>query len=151
MVFLTEDGDLERGFAVAGLGEVAIRCLDFPAMVAFYRDVIGLVPMEGEYSDSIAFFRIADGVAGHTTVLALFDKALGGSENMVEGGTTSTLHHLALSLPVDQQDAVRAWYDNLGQDYTVQDFDWAGWRGIFTRDPDGNTVELVAYDASLKT
>lgn len=141
---------MERGFKVGGLGEVAIRCRDFAAMVAFYRDVIGLAPLDGNYSDQIKFFRIAEGVAGHTAVLALFDKALGGADDMVEGGPASTLHHIALSLPAEQQDAVRAWYDHLGQDYSVQDFGWIGWRGIFTRDPDGNTVELVAYDATLK-
>ena len=141
---------MERNFKVYGLGEVAIRCRNFAQMVAFYRDVIGLTPMEGNNSDEIKFFRIAEGVAGHTVVLALFDKALGGAEDMVDGGPSSTLHHIALSLPVEQQDAVRAWYDHLAQDYTVQDFDWVGWRGIFTRDPDGNTIELVAYDASLK-
>jgi len=25
-----------------------------------------------------------------------------------------------------------------------EEFDWIGWRGVFTTDPDGNTVELVA-------
>ena len=31
----------ERGFTVRALGEIAIRCIDLDAMVAFYRDVIG--------------------------------------------------------------------------------------------------------------
>jgi hypothetical protein len=26
---------------------------------------------------------------------------------------------------------------------------WIGWRGVFVDDPDGNAVELVAYDAGL--
>ena len=67
-----------------------------------------------------------------------------------ETGARSSLHHIALSLPFDEQDAVMAWYDKLGQPYNVQEFRWIGWRGIFTTDPEGNTVELVAYDASLK-
>ena len=29
-------------FRVGNLGEIALRCRDYPAMVAFYRDVIGL-------------------------------------------------------------------------------------------------------------
>ena len=57
---------------------------------------------------------------------------------------------VALSLPFAEQDAVMAWYDQIGQAYTVQTFGWIGWRGIFTQDPEGNTVELVAYDASLR-
>lgn len=35
----------ERGFSIRALGEIANRCIDLDAMVAFYRDVIGLEPM----------------------------------------------------------------------------------------------------------
>lgn len=43
-----------------------------------------------------------------------------------------------------------AWYDANGFSYRVEHFGWVGWRGIFTEDPEGNTVELVAYHSSLK-
>ena len=129
-------------FKVRALGEVALRCADKPAMVAFYRDVIGLEPMTAAEAP-ITFFRIAEGVAGHTAVLALFD---GAGEAPPRGGAGSTLHHLALSLPWEEQAAVMAWYEALGQPYRVERFGWVGWRGIFTTDPDGNTVELVAKD-----
>lgn len=62
----------ERGFTVRALGEIAIRCVDHGAMVAFYRDVIGLEPMRDAQDAPIVFFRIADGFEGHTAVLALF-------------------------------------------------------------------------------
>ena len=61
-------------------------------------------------------------------------------------GPGSSLHHIALSLPWDEQQAVIEWYENLGPKYYVETFDWVGWRGVFTFDPDGNTVELVAKD-----
>ena len=99
----------QRDFRVRALGEIAIRCVDLPAMVAFYRDVIGLEPLNDAESNP-------------------------------------SLHHIALSLPWDEQDAVIAWYEHLGRDYDVEYFDWVGWRGVFTLDPDGNTVELVARD-----
>jgi len=143
-----------RDFKVRALGEIAIRCIDQPAMVTFYRDVIGLEPLNDVETEAIAFFRIADGFGGHTTVLALFHhtvEAAGdtpGSPTPPRTGAASSLHHLALSLPWHEQDAVMAWYDHLGRDYRVQYFDWVGWRGIFTFDPDGNTVELVAKDPS---
>ena len=38
-----------------GLGEIATRCVDCSAMVAFYRDVIGLEPMRDTEGASIAF------------------------------------------------------------------------------------------------
>jgi hypothetical protein len=59
------------------------------------------------------------------------------------------LHHIALSLPFEEQDAVLRWYDEIGQPYRIEEFGWIGWRGIFTEDPEGNTVELVAYDSSM--
>ncbi|MEM1313618.1 MAG: VOC family protein [Pseudomonadota bacterium] len=141
----------EGGFRIGGLGEVAIRCRDLDAMEAFYADVIGLERMAVR-SGGIVFFRIADGVAGHTTVLALFDAGAAQrpahpgpveGEAVVTGGRSS-LHHLALSLTEAEQRAAIAWYQRIGQPYRIEAFDWVGWRGVFTQDPEGNTVELVA-------
>ncbi|GGH21025.1 Catechol 2,3-dioxygenase [Cribrihabitans marinus] len=146
----------ERGFTVRALGEIAIRCIDHSAMVAFYRDVIGLAPMRDPQDAPIAFFRIADGFEGHTAVLALFRHDIegagraGANDQPPATGPGSSLHHIALSLPWKEQDAVIAWYEELGRDYQVETFDWVGWRGVFTFDPDGNTVELVAKDPSWK-
>jgi len=142
----------QRGFTVRALGEIAIRCIDFDAMVAFYRDVIGLEPFNDPDNGRIVFFRIADGFGGHTTVLALFRHDIEGaghtnaSDVPPATGPGSSLHHLALSLPWDEQEAVIAWYEKLGREYSVETFDWVGWRGVFTSDPDGNTVELVAKE-----
>ena len=142
----------KRGFTVRALGEIAIRCIDHGAMVAFYRDVIGLEPMRDPQAAPIVFFRIANGFEGHTSVLALFRHDIEGAGRTRAGdhppatGPGSSLHHIALSLPWDEQDAVIAWYETLGLDYHVETFDWVGWRGVFTFDPDGNTVELVAKD-----
>ncbi|PZX10187.1 VOC family protein [Celeribacter halophilus] len=141
-----------RGFSVRALGEIAIRCIDLDAMVAFYRDVIGLEPINDPENSDVVFFRIAEGFAGHTQVLALFRHDIEGAGNTLAGdeppttGPGSSLHHLALSLPWDEQDAVIAWYETLKREYHVERFSWIGWRGVFTKDPDGNTVELVAKE-----
>ncbi|WP_085904802.1 VOC family protein [Kiloniella majae] len=141
-----------RGFKVRALGEIAIRCRDKKAMMKFYGEVIGLEHLAGDVDDRVTFFRIAEGFGGHTSVLALFrpDSETNGTDTvedqLPETGAGSSLHHIALSLPYEEQQAVMEWYEKINQDYRVQLFDWIGWRGIFTRDPDGNTVELVAYD-----
>lgn len=138
-------------FTVRALGEIAIRCADKPAMVAFYRDVIGLEMMT-DAEGPITFFRIAEGVGGHTSVLALFEHAVGGAGGAGQAATppragpSSTLHHIALSLNWEEQETVVGWYQGLGLPCRVEHFDWIGWRGVFTTDPDGNTVELVAKD-----
>ena len=36
------------------------------------------------------------------------------------------------------------WYDRVDQPYHIEHFDWIGWRGVFAKDPESNTVELVA-------
>jgi catechol 2,3-dioxygenase-like lactoylglutathione lyase family enzyme len=138
----------QRGFKVAALGEIAIRCRDMDAMEAFYADVIGLERL-ARRDRGIVFFRISDGFNGHTAVLALFDKESGRPELHPRGeapqtGAKSSLHHIALTITHAEQEAAMQWYDSLNQPYTVQEFDWIGWRGVFTMDPDGNTVELVA-------
>jgi catechol 2,3-dioxygenase-like lactoylglutathione lyase family enzyme len=137
-----------RGFKIAALGEIAIRCRDMDAMEAFYADVIGLERLAAR-AGGIVFFRIADGFAGHTCVLALFDKDAGRRDpyprgEAPESGAKSSLHHIALTVTYVEQEAAMRWYDSLKQPYNVQEFDWIGWRGVFTTDPDGNTVELVA-------
>jgi catechol 2,3-dioxygenase-like lactoylglutathione lyase family enzyme len=134
----------EGGFRVGALGEIAIRCRDLAAMEAFYRDVIGL-ELLARRAGGIVFFRIAQGFAGHTAVLALF--AAGGP---VKTGAGASLHHLALSLtPADQERAV-AWYRRIGQAHRIEEFPWIGWRGVFTTDPEGNTVELVAATGAAR-
>lgn len=145
-----------RGFRPRALGEIAIRCVDMAAMVTFYQDVIGLERLSGGHRDAITFFRIAEGFGGHTSVLALFQYADRGPSDLNPAGDAppltgagSSLHHFALSLPFAEQDAVMRWYDKIGQPYRVEHFSWIGWRGIFTQDPEGNTVELVAYDALM--
>ncbi|MEM1272422.1 MAG: VOC family protein [Pseudomonadota bacterium] len=147
---------MERGFAVRALGEIAIRCDDIATMAHFYEDIIGLDRMTGNANSGIIFFRIADGFAGHTSVLALFDKGYEArpglhptSTGPTETGALSSLHHIALSLPFEEQEAAMAWYAAHDIAYRVEHFGWVGWRGVFVTDPEGNTVELVAYDPSL--
>ena len=140
---------MKPAFQVRALGEIAIRCADMDAMEQFYTEVIGLQKL-AERDQGITFFRISEGYAGHTAVLALFGPGAGRrdlhfvSSEAPETGARSSLHHLALSLGWQEQEAAIQWYEHLGQPYRIEYFDWIGWRGLFTEDPEGNTVELVA-------
>ncbi|WP_176084187.1 VOC family protein [Martelella sp. HB161492] len=133
-----------RGFAPRALGEIAIRCKDFAAMQEFYGLVLGLERLSGDagrdHRSGIVFYRLGESFGGHVAVLALFEDL---AED-VETGARSSLHHVALSLPHEEQTNAATWLEKHGYEARFQDFDWAGWRGLFTRDPDGNTVELVA-------
>lgn len=137
----TENPASERGFSISGLGEIAIRCLDFAAMTTFYKDMLGLEVLADR--DGLIFFRLGNGTEGHTAVLALFE-ADRNPERGVPEVTTSTLHHIALSLSQADQQAACLWFDENTVTYRTEDFGWIGWRGVFVTDPDGNTVELVS-------
>jgi catechol 2,3-dioxygenase-like lactoylglutathione lyase family enzyme len=127
-------------FRIGNLGELAIRCRDYAAMQGFYRDVLGLEFL-AEPVPGICFFAMAPGYLGHTQVLALFapDAAV------PQTGEGSSLHHLALGIAAEDQEVALNWLISNGFEAEFQEFTWIGWRGLFTADPDGNTVELVAY------
>lgn len=128
-------------FTVHDLGEVAIRCRDLAAMTGFYRDIVGLQVIEGDYSDKIVFLKVADGFGGHTQVVALFEAAP--DEHPAPGGGSS-LHHLALTVRHDDLARARAWYHENGVATHEASHPWIGWDSVYVSDPEGNTVELVA-------
>ncbi|MFK7944576.1 MAG: VOC family protein [Paracoccaceae bacterium] len=141
---------MPRGFQVRALGEIAIRCADLKAMMAFYGDVLGLELLSGGHRGGIVFYQLGESHGGHMAVLALFqhDAPQRAVQPTSAGrpvtGAAGSLHHLALTVAAQEQDAVIAWYETQGLSYRVEEFPWIGWRGIFTEDPEGNTVELVA-------
>ncbi|MEM7423955.1 MAG: VOC family protein [Pseudomonadota bacterium] len=136
----------DQGFSVRALGEIAIRCTDFDAMVSFYEDTLGLQRLTGNQSGAIVFFQLGESWGGHTAVLALFGETdparTDGSGGAEAGGA---LHHVALVVPPSEQDTARLWLESRGHETHYEEFPWIGWRGLFTKDPDGNTVELVAH------
>ena len=132
----------DRGFQVRALGEIAIRCADLAAMTAFYRDIIGLDMLSD--NGRIVFFRLGESYGGHTAVLALFDQQDAQDRGSPATGEGSSLHHIALTIDAAEQDGAIDWLGRHDLPCRVEDFPWIGWRGVFTQDPEGNTVELVA-------
>lgn len=124
-------------FQIGGLGEIAIRCCDMPAMRAFYGGLLGL-KLLAERHAGLVFYDLGAGIAGHRQVLALF------TGDAATTGTSSALHHIALGMTPQDQEQAMAWYETHQQPYHIEHFDWIGWRGVFTKGPEGNTVELVA-------
>ena len=97
--------------AIRGLGEIALRVADLDRMQAFYRDVIGL-ELRRRFSNS-AFFRIADGVAGHTQILALFDRAAEPGYQGLSSAHT-TVDHLAFAIALEDFASERARLEAAG-------------------------------------
>ncbi|MEM7694411.1 MAG: VOC family protein [Pseudomonadota bacterium] len=136
-----------RGFSPRALGEIAVRCADVARQTAFYRDVIGLnvfAERPRPPLGTIVFFDLGPSFGGHRQVLALFPQDAELPPHDGARHRAGPLHHIALAVTLDDQTQIKAWFARIGQAFHVVDFDWVGWRGIFTHDPEGNMVELVA-------
>lgn len=132
--------------AIKGLGEIAFRVADLDASQDFYERIVGLELMRR--FPTIAFFRIAEGVGGHTQVLALFDRSESTNYSGLDPART-TVDHIAFGIDLADYVLEKARLEALGIPVTTREHEWAHWRSIFFNDPDGNTLELVCYDPSV--
>lgn len=141
---------------VKALGEIALRVNDLDVMQRFYQEAIGLELMQ-RFAHA-AFFRIAEGHGGHTQILALFDRK-GEQQGLQVNRLTpqgvsqdqSTLDHLAFAIDLDAYESEKKRFEQLGLSVVTATHAWVQWRSLYVRDPEGNTVELVCYDASVES
>jgi catechol 2,3-dioxygenase-like lactoylglutathione lyase family enzyme len=131
---------------IKGLGEIAFRVADLDASQEFYERVVRLELLR-RFPTS-AFFRIADGVAGHTQVLALFDRASAPDYAGIEQKLT-TVDHIAFGIALEDFASEKARLEGLGLTVRTTEHDWVHWRSLYIDDPDGNNVEFVCYDPSV--
>ena len=134
---------------IRGLAEIALRVDDLDAMQAFYEEVVGLELMK-RFDDRVhcAFFRIAEGVEGHTQVLALFDR----SNDPGFAGLSSeqtTVDHIAFGISKDDYGTEKERLEKLGLEVFTDEHEWVHWRSLYVRDPEGNLVEWVCYDPRI--
>jgi catechol 2,3-dioxygenase-like lactoylglutathione lyase family enzyme len=133
--------------SIKGLGEIALRVTDLDAMQRFYQDVIGLTLLKR--FETAAFFKIADGYGGHAQVLALFDRAREPGYAGLNPATT-TIDHLAFETDQADFDTERQRLQSLGLAVETAAHAWVHWRSLYVRDPEGNQVELVCYDETVR-
>lgn len=131
---------------IRGLGEIALRVENLDAMQHFYAEIIGLELMQ-RFPTS-AFFRIAEGYAGHTQILALFDRA---AEPNYTGPdpVRTTVDHIAFTIALTDYAPEKARLEGLGLKVGTAEHTWVQWRSLYVDDPKGNTVELVCFDPSI--
>ena len=133
---------IPKGTAVKQLGEIALRVNDLEGMKSFYQEALGLEVL-GEFPLAI-FFKIAEGIAGHTQIFALFDRST------PVGPERTTVDHFAFTISLDDYDSERTRLEELGLDVSVSEHAWVHWRSLYFHDPEGNQVELVCYDPSVE-
>ncbi len=112
---------------IRGLGEIALRVEDLDGMQRFYEGVIGLELLRR--FEHAAFFRLADGHAGHTQVLALFDRR---AEPGYAGlsAAKSTLDHLAFEVGLADFEAERKRLESAGLAVTTAEHAWVPVRTV---------------------
>jgi catechol 2,3-dioxygenase-like lactoylglutathione lyase family enzyme len=135
---------------IRGLGEVSIRVKDLDAMSAFYEDVVGLDVLRRD--ENFVFFEIADGYGGRSQNLALFDASESmflKSKSMTLTSGRSTLHHIALSIYLEDYEPEMKRFEGLGLDVRATEHAWLHVRSLYFADPEGNLLELVCCDGSV--
>lgn len=136
---------------VKGLGEVSIRVGDLETMQKFYQEVVGLEVLRKD--ESFVFFRIAPGYGGHSQNLALFDAS---NIDFLEYKSKqlnfdqSTLHHIAFNIALEDFDSEKKRLEALGLSVNETVHKWVHIRSMYFSDPEGNLLEFVSYDASVK-
>ena len=131
---------------IRGLGEVNLWVKDIGKMREFYVGVLGLTPIHE--SKRHIFLKIADGYEGHPQVVALFDSKFKGVVVRPDVGRT-TLNHIAFEIPLKSYETEKKRLKKLGLRVSEQLHREAHWRSLYFLDPDGNQVELVAFDKNL--
>jgi catechol 2,3-dioxygenase len=132
---------------IKGLGEIALRVHDLDTMQRFYEEVIALEVLR--QADNAVFFKIAAGFGGHTQVLALFDRSAQPGYSGLNPATT-TVDHIAFEIDRADFDAELKRLRDLGIAVETAEHAWVHWRSLYVNDPEGNSVELVCYDPSVR-
>ena len=127
---------------VKGLGEVSILVKDLDAMQKFYEEVVGLETLRRD--ESFVFFKVAEGYGGHTQNLALFQ-----ADNRLNPEQT-TLHHIALNVALEDFESERIRLEGLGLKVNATLHEWLHVRSMYFYDPEGNHLEFVAYDDTVR-
>jgi catechol 2,3-dioxygenase-like lactoylglutathione lyase family enzyme len=136
---------------IKGLGEVSIRVKDLDAMHRFYEDVVGLEVLSRE--EDYVFFKIAEGYAGHTQNLALFDatnRMFLENKSLQLNQEQTTLHHIALNISLADFESEQRRLEGLGLKVLATEHAWIHVRSLYFSDPEGNLLEFVCYDESVR-
>ena len=129
---------------VKGLGEVSIQVRDLDAMQKFYEEVVGLEVLRRDDDERFVFFKVADGYGGHSQNLALFEAS--NTLNPQE----STLHHIALNVAIEDFETEKMRLEGLGIKIDATVHEWLHVRSLYFYDPEGNHLEFVAYDETVR-
>ena len=120
-------------------------------MSRFYEDVVGLEVLRRD--ESFVFFKIAEGYGGHTQNLALFaatNLSFLETKSPELSPEMTTLHHIALNVSVEDYVTEKRRLEGLGLNVLATEHAWLHVRSLYFADPEGNLLEFVCYDESVR-
>lgn len=124
---------------VVGISEIVLWSDDLQAMVAWYRDGLGLEQISPPERKNPIFLKAGEGNAGIPQMIVLVQKP----EEIRAQPKGYQLHHLALELPSDAFDAQRAAFEEAGQAVRDGIHPVLAARTFYVDDPNGNEVEFI--------
>jgi catechol-2,3-dioxygenase len=136
---------------VKGLGEVSIWVKDLDVMHRFYEEVVGLEVLRRD--ESFVFFKVAAGFGGHTQNLALFEASnimFLDNKSVQLNSQETTLHHIALNIALEDFESEKMRLEGLGLKVNATVHEWLHVRSLYFPDPEGNTLEFVCYDETVR-
>ena len=138
---------------IKALGEVVLRVRNLDTMQEFYEKVVGLELLE-RFENTMVFFRIGPDHEDHAQSLALCDQS-GEADHRSRRYTgvdteKSTLHHIAFTISASDYETEKKRLENLGLDVETGVHAWVHYRSLYITDPEGNVVEFVCYDPSVR-
>lgn len=103
------------------------------------------------FENTMVFFQIGP---DHAQSLALCDQS-GEADHPSLHYTgldpeKSTLHHIAFTISASDHETEKQRLQNLGLDVETVEHAWQHYRSLYITDPEGNVVEFVCYDASVR-
>ena len=138
---------------IKALGEVVLRVRNLDTMQEFYEKAVGLELLE-RYENTMVFFRIGSDHEDHAQFLALCDQSGEADHHSRHDNgldpEKSTLHHIAFTISLSDYEAEKERLQNLGLDVETDEHVWMHYRSLYITDPEGNVVEFVCYDASVR-
>lgn len=125
--------------AIRGISEIVLWAHDQPAMVRFYRDVLGLTVISPPERTNPIFLQAGPGQAGVPQMIVIVQLP----PEAPPFASPRTLHHLALEVAPEDFDAEKARLESLGYRLRSGQHPVIPSRTMYLDDPEGNEVELI--------
>jgi catechol-2,3-dioxygenase len=131
---------------VVGISEIVLWSNDLQAMVAWYRDFLGMEQISPPERKNPIFLKAGEGNAGVPQMIVLVQKP----EEVKSLPSGFQLHHLALELPPDQYDAQKTAFEEAGIAVRGGIHPVLSARTFYVDDPMGNEVEFICHVAPFE-